>query len=86
MDISEAEISTMLKRNVYHAKPRHGPHAGKYYRVIRDVYDDANKRIKNFFQCSKCSAILKCNPSNGTKPLNQHANICDPPESECLLT
>lgn len=79
MDLSATEVSNMLARGIYHAKPgRSTPSAGKYYRIINDVYDNDHKKVKHFFQCTKCKQVIKCNPSNGTKPLNTHANICDP--------
>lgn len=79
METSEKDVFTLLIRGMYHAKPgRSSPKAGKYYRIINDVYDNENKRVKEFYQCMKCKEVLKQNPSNGTKRLNTHANICDP--------
>lgn len=78
-EISESEISRYITHGVYHAKPgRTG--GGKYYRVLNDIYDNNNQRVKCIYQCTKCKQVIKCNPSNGTKPLNSHAAKCDPQE------
>lgn len=48
-----------------------------FYRIIGRVVDLNGKRVPTFFQCTKCSKVLQCITSNGTKPLNSHADSCD---------
>lgn len=86
MDSSEEEIAVLLNRGLYQAKPgRNTPSAGRYKRIINDVYDHENKKIKHVYQCSKCNKVLKYEAGNGTKPLNSHADRCDPqPKGKCL--
>lgn len=80
-ELSEEDVSKMLFRGIYHAKPgRNSPHAGRYYRIIKDIYDNDHKKVQHFYQCMKCQSVIKCNPSHGTKPLNSHADKCDPPQ------
>lgn len=79
MDLSVAEVSTMLRCGQYIARPgRNSPSAGRYYRILRDVYENnTHQRIKRFYQCSVCGEVIKHDPSKGTKPLNKHADDCD---------
>lgn len=78
-DLTGSEICNFIARGIYKVKvDKKGQYAGGYYRVLSDIYNEQNERVKHFYQCTKCKEVLKCNPSNGTKPLNKHANKCDP--------
>lgn len=37
------------------------------------------KGTKRFYHCTACKTVVKANPSQGSKPMNTHADQCDPP-------
>lgn len=69
-------ITNKIKFGRYTVKKKEGKHAGQYYNVLRDVYDEELNRLPNLFYCSECEHLINHVPARETAPLNRHANEC----------
>lgn len=80
LSIGDVKDGLSGENAIYSAK-RHEKQGGRYYRIIRDIYE-GEERVKDgneyFYQCERCNAVMKLDPKKGTAPLLRHANSCDP--------
>lgn len=78
--LATTTVDNRIDYGTYTVKNHDGK--GRFGRVILDVFDENHKRLVNYFKCKVCNKVIYQDVSNkGTKPLNRHADKCDPPLS-----